>query len=72
MFIEGGRVTDLAPTGAVRPVGEVLQAGGAWLIPGLWDHHVHTVSAALTRQREPLATTAGTTTSSRSLLHRTS
>lgn len=54
VFIEGGRVTDLAPTGAVRPVGEVLQAGGAWLIPGLWDHHVHTVSAALTRQREPL------------------
>lgn len=54
VFIEGGRIADLAPTGAVRPIGEVLQADGAWLIPGLWDHHVHTVSAALTRQREPL------------------
>ncbi len=54
VFIERGRILDLAPTGAVRPTGEVLAADGAWLIPGLWDHHVHTMSAALTRQRQPL------------------
>lgn len=55
VFIDGGDIVDLAPTGAVRPTGEVLDADGAWLIPGLWDHHVHVVSAALTRQRESLA-----------------
>ena len=35
VFIERGRILDLAPTGAVRPTGEVLAADGAWLIPGL-------------------------------------
>ena len=27
---------------------------GAWLIPGLWDHHVHVVQWALVAQRAPL------------------
>ena len=36
------------------PRGEVLDADGAWLIPGLWDHHVHVVQWALAAQREPL------------------
>lgn len=58
LFIDNGRIIDLAPGGVVRPIGEVLDADGAWLIPGLWDHHVHTVSAALTRQREPLGSAA--------------
>ena len=33
------------------PRGAVLDAGGAWLIPGLWDHHVHIVQWALAAQR---------------------
>src|SRR5690606_28632673 len=35
--------------------GAVLDASGSWLIPGLWDHHVHTVQWALVAQREALA-----------------
>ncbi len=55
LFLADGRVLDIAPAGALRPTGEVLHADGAWVIPGLWDHHVHVVSAALSRQRVSLA-----------------
>lgn len=41
VVISGGRIVDIAPRGALRPVGEVLDGGGGWLVPGLWDHHVH-------------------------------
>ncbi len=34
-----GAATALATE--ATPSGEVLNAEGAWLIPGLWDHHVH-------------------------------
>ncbi|MFG6445487.1 amidohydrolase [Microbacterium sp. P07] len=51
IFLSGGRIVDIAPTGAVRSSGEVLDAEGAWLIPGLWDHHVHALPWALTSQR---------------------
>lgn len=49
-----GRIVDIAPTGALRPDGEVLDAEGAWAVPGLWDNHVHTVQWALMAEREPL------------------
>lgn len=55
IFLRQGRISDIAPVGALRPRGEVLDADGAWIIPGLWDHHVHAVSAALTDQRTSLA-----------------
>ncbi|MDR6866076.1 putative amidohydrolase YtcJ [Microbacterium resistens] len=55
VLIEDGRIADIAPTGALRFAGEVLDGGGAWLVPGLWDHHVHTVQWALAAQRVPLA-----------------
>lgn len=51
LFLRNGRIVDLAPTGAVRPRGEVLDAEGGGLIPGLWDHHVHTVQWALVAER---------------------
>lgn len=54
VFLEGGMIADIAPAGAVRSHGQVLDANGAWLIPGLWDHHVHVVQWALVAQREPL------------------
>ncbi|KAA9110413.1 amidohydrolase [Microbacterium rhizomatis] len=54
VFLEGGVVADIAPSGNLRPRGEILHADGAWLIPGLWDHHVHVVQWALVAQREPL------------------
>ncbi|WP_254773869.1 amidohydrolase [Microbacterium sp. cf046] len=54
VHLDDGRIADIAPAGALRPRGEVLDADGGWLIPGLWDHHVHVVQWALVAQREPL------------------
>ena len=54
VFVRDGVIADIAPAGALRPRGEVLDAAGRWLIPGLWDHHVHVVQWALVAQREVL------------------
>ncbi|QIG40531.1 amidohydrolase family protein [Microbacterium sp. 4R-513] len=54
VFIEDGLLSDIAPRGALRERGQVLDGGGGWLIPGLWDHHVHTMQWALVVQRVPL------------------
>lgn len=54
VYLEGGVVADIAPTGAMKTRGTVLDASGRWLIPGLWDHHVHTVQWALVAQRTDL------------------
>lgn len=56
VVIEGGRIVDIAPAGALQQAsnGAVLDAGGAWLMPGLWDHHVHLTQWALRAAREPL------------------
>lgn len=56
VLLSAGRIADIAPTGALRLSGEVLDGGGAWIIPGLWDHHVHTVQWALAAQRVDLST----------------
>ncbi|WP_101848670.1 amidohydrolase [Zhihengliuella sp. ISTPL4] len=49
-----GRIVDIAPTGALPARGEVIDADGAWAVPGLWDNHVHTVQWALAAERVPL------------------
>ena len=54
IFIADGRIQDIAPTGVLPARGEVVDAGGAWAVPGLWDNHVHTVQWALSSEREPL------------------
>ena len=55
--IEAGRVAEIGPRLAAS--GErVIEADGAWLIPGLWDHHVHMAQWAETRARLDLAGTA--------------
>ncbi|MFT4135919.1 amidohydrolase [Microbacterium sp.] len=54
VHLTDGRIADIAPVGALPRRGAVLDAGGSWLIPGLWDHHVHTVQWALEAQRVPL------------------
>lgn len=54
VHLAGGRIVDVAPAGAMPHRGAVLHADGGWLVPGLWDHHVHLVQWALTAQREPL------------------
>jgi predicted amidohydrolase YtcJ len=54
VFVADGVIADIAPAGVLRPRGEVLDAAGRWLIPGLWDHHVHVVQWALVAQRQAL------------------
>lgn len=39
--LRAGRVVDIAPRLAPGAADRVLRAEGRWLIPGLWDHHVH-------------------------------
>lgn len=56
VVIDGGAVADIAPTGALRPRGAVIDGEGARVVPGLWDHHVHTVQWALRAQRFALET----------------
>lgn len=51
IHLAAGRIVDIAPAEALPRRGAVLDADGGWLIPGLWDHHVHTVQWALVAQR---------------------
>ena len=55
VVLAGGEIVDIAPRGALRPAGEVLDGGGGWLVPGLWDHHVHMNQWARTSRRVSLA-----------------
>lgn len=61
LVLADGRIVDIAPTGNLRPRGLVIDGDGGWLLPGLWDHHVHVVQWALTAGRIPL----GSATSAR-------
>lgn len=52
--IVDGRVTDIAPAGVLDPMSpdaDVVETAGAWLGPGLVDHHVHFDQWALVRGR---------------------
>ncbi len=51
VLVRDGRVVDVGPALA-RPAGvEELAAAGRWLIPGLWDQHVHLGQWTLASQR---------------------
>lgn len=39
--VRAGRVVELGPALEVTADDEVIEAEGRWLMPGLWDHHVH-------------------------------
>jgi predicted amidohydrolase YtcJ len=56
VVVAGGHIVDIAPAGALRHPASaaVLNADGGWLMPGLWDHHVHLTQWALRAAREPL------------------
>lgn len=54
VFLDDGIIVDIAPAGALRPRGDTIEADGRFLIPGLWDHHVHTTQWALAAQRADL------------------
>ncbi|MEN0102153.1 MAG: amidohydrolase family protein [Curtobacterium sp.] len=54
VLVRDGVVVAIAPAGTVDPSGpdtDVVEAGGAWLGPGLRDHHTHFDQWALVRRR---------------------
>ncbi len=59
VVVEDGNVTAVGP-GLQPPAGldgsDVIDAAGRWLIPGLWDQHVHLAQWTLASQRLDLAT----------------
>lgn len=50
-----GRVAEVGPNLAAEGLREV-DAEGRWLLPGLWDHHVHLTQWSLTTARLDLST----------------
>lgn len=58
LVIADGVIADIAPTGNLRPTGVVVDGEGGWLLPGLWDHHVHVLQWALVAERVPLGEVA--------------
>lgn len=54
LHLADGVIADIAPAGALPHTGAVIDGAGCWVVPGLWDHHVHTVQWALVSQRAPL------------------
>jgi len=55
--VAGGRVTELAPSLRADGADEVLEADGRWLVPGLWDQHVHLGQWAANSSRLDLSST---------------
>ncbi|WP_396646154.1 amidohydrolase [Microbacterium sp.] len=58
LVLADGRILDIAPTGNLRPRGHIIDGRDGWLLPGLWDHHVHVVQWALSVERIPLGDAA--------------
>lgn len=59
LWIAGGRISDIAPAGNLRHRGTVLDVEGAWVVPGLRDHHVHALQAALFQDRVSVERASG-------------
>lgn len=59
VLIRGGRVAQIAPDLAGPGIDgiERIDGEGRWLIPGLWDHHVHLTQWAQARRRLDLSET---------------
>ncbi|MEZ5188710.1 MAG: amidohydrolase family protein [Microbacterium sp.] len=55
VHLANGVIADIAPAGALARRGAVVDGAGGWIIPGLWDHHVHgPVGPHLVAQREDM------------------
>ena len=49
--LDQGRIVEVAPTLAPVAGDELVDLGGRWVVPGLWDAHVHMTQWALGRRR---------------------
>lgn len=58
VLIEGGRISEITPAGVAEEWGDTIELDGRWLLPGLWDHHVHLTQHALTLRRVDLSRAA--------------
>jgi predicted amidohydrolase YtcJ len=55
--IDDGTITAITPAGSAPPAGDAVDADGRWLMPGLWDAHVHFTQWVTRRSRVDLAGT---------------
>lgn len=53
--LENGRIAEISPAGVAEAFGDTVELDGRWLVPGLWDHHVHLTQHALTLRRVDLS-----------------
>ena len=63
VIITGDRITEIAKTGevAIPKSAQVIDGTGKFLIPGLWDMHVHTVMKSLPENYFPMLIANGVT-----------
>lgn len=54
--IGDGVITGIHPAGTIAPGDGVVDLEGRWLLPGLWDEHVHLTQWAQHRRRVDLST----------------
>lgn len=55
--VADGVVSAVTPLSGRSGAGDVLEAEGRWLMPGLWDHHTHLTQWTLNRNRLDLSAT---------------
>jgi predicted amidohydrolase YtcJ len=59
VLVQGGTIALVGPDLWAPPGVAVLSAEGRWLVPGLWDQHVHLTQWALVSSRLDLSGTSG-------------
>ena len=71
IVLSGGRIARVAPEGASgHGSGTTLDLDGRFVVPGLWDNHVHFTQWALTRRRLNLESAVSATDAARQVADR--
>ncbi len=65
--ISGGRIASISPSDSTPVAGEPIDIDGRWLLPGLWDHHVHANQHALAVRRIDLSAAASAAHAARTM-----